>query len=409
MSNSFAISQTGLQGVETEMQAVSNNLANASTTGYKSEDVDFATLLGEFIDGNALGGGVVQTAVNTDFSEGSVVQSNSPTDLAIQGNGFFILKDSSGMVDYARDGHMTVGSNGTLLAYNGQSVMGFGVNAAGTANGVLAPIVIPQAELAPTASANVAVAGNLDAGSVPIAGAINPSNPSTYNASQSVQVYDSLGNAHTFTVFLQNAGPVAGGNDQWNWAVTLDGSTTGLTNNTGSFQFNSAGAIVSGSVPANPVDATVAGAKPLALNLNFAQLTQFGSGNSLSATADGNAVGLPGSVQVSNTGLVSVAYSNGQSVNVAQVALATFPAQEGLLLGNDGVYQQTEASGAPVIGVPGSGSAGSIQAGALENSNVDVTSQLVNLVTLQNNFQANAKALQTEGNIENTLFSLSIA
>src|SRR5208337_5558425 len=125
---------------------------------------------------------------------GAIVQSNSPTDLAIQGNGFFILQESSGNFDYARNGSMTVGNDGSLLAFNGAKVMGFGVNASGTAGGVLAPIVIPQTVLAPTASTQTQITGNLDAGSPVMSGAINPSDSSTFSGSVSVQVFDSLGN-----------------------------------------------------------------------------------------------------------------------------------------------------------------------------------------------------------------------
>jgi flagellar hook protein FlgE len=408
MSDSLSVTQTGLQGVETAMQAVSDNLANSNTTGFKDETAEFATLLGEFVNGGALGGGIEQNGIARDFSQGSVVQSNSPTDLAIQGDGFFVLQESSGSVDYARNGHMVVGNDGSLLAFNGAKVMGYSVDAAGNPGGVLAPIVIPQTMLAPTASAKASITGNLDAGSPVISAPINPSDATTYNSSVSVQAFDSLGNSHVLTLFFQNAGPTTGNppNEQWNWSATLDGSAAGLANNTGSFQFNSAGAIVAGGVPANPLTATVAGAAPLSLGLNFGQLTQFGAASSLTGIADGNAVGLPVGVQVGGNGLVSVSYSNGQTVKVAQVAIATFSSDQGLALGAGGTYQQTQASGVPTVATPGAGGAGVIRPSSLENSNVDTTGQLVSLVVLQRNFQANAKALQTEDNILGTLIQL---
>jgi flagellar hook protein FlgE len=405
MANSLSVTQTGLQGVETAMQAVSDNLANSDTTGFKSETAEFDTLLGEFIDGNALGGGIENNGIARDFSQGAIVQTNSPTDLAIQGDGFFVLQESSGAQDYTRNGHMTVSNTGSLLAFNGAEVMGYAVNAAGVATGVLQPIVIPQNTLAPTASGKVAVTGNLDASSSVISGAIDPANASTYNASLNVQVFDSLGNSHVVTFFFQNAGP-SGGNEQWNWLATVDGSTTGVANNTGSFQFNNSGVIASGGVPGSALTATISGAAPLSLGLNFGQLTQFGSANAVTGNADGNSAGRPVGVQVDNNGLVSVSYSNGQSVNVGQVAIATFASEQELALGAGGTYAQTISSGVPTITTPGAGSAGSIRASSLESSNVDVTSQLVSLVVLQRNFQANAKALQTEDNILGTVVQL---
>jgi flagellar hook protein FlgE len=396
--DSLSITQTGLQGVENAMQAVSDNLANEETVGFKAEQVDFGTLLGDYIAGNQLGGGVIADAVTRDFSQGAIVQSNSPTDLAIQGNGFFVFQDSSGNLTFSRNGQMTIGNNGDLLSFNGSQVMGYPVSANGTAGGVLAPIVIPQGILAPIASSKVTMSGNLNGSSPVITGAINPADPTTYDTSVSVQVFDSLGNSHVLTFYLQNAGP-SGGTENWNWLATLDGSTTGLANNTGTIGFNSSGQVVSGGLPASPLTATVSGAAPLSLSLDFSAFTQYGAPTSTSATADGNAPGRPSGVQVDSKGIVSVTYSNGRIVNVAQVAIATFTAQQGLALSSGGVYQQTATSGPPTIGTAGAGSAGSIQPSSLENSNVDLTSQLVALVLLQRSFEANAKALQTQDNI----------
>jgi len=404
--NALTLTETGLQGVEVAMQAVSDNLANAQTIGFHSESADFATLLGEFIAGNALGGGVTATGITRDLSEGAITQTNSPTDMAIQGNGYFVLTDSSGAQSYTRDGQTQVSVNGDLVGFNGDTIMGYSVNAAGQSSGVLAPIVIPQGVLAPTASTKTTISGNLNASSPVIAGPINPANPATYSASVSVQVYDGLGNSHVLTYYFQNSGagvaPVA---ENWNWTATLDGSVAGLANNNGTIGFDVNGAIVSGAVPALPLTAVIPGAANLSLNLDFSGLTQFAGGTAASGSADGNAVGRPEGVQIGNNGIVAVSYSNGQTVNVAQVAIATFPSEQNLQLGN-GVFTATSASGPATISAPGSGSAGTIQANALENSNVDTTSQLVNLVVLQRNYQANAKALQTEDSILGTIMQI---
>ncbi len=404
--SSLTVTETGLQGVETAMQAVSDNLANAQTTGFHSESADFATLLGEFVAGNALGGGVTTTGITRDLSEGAITQTNSPTDMAIQGNGYFVLSDASGALSYTRDGQTQVSSNGTLVGFNGDSVMGYSVNAAGVSSGVLGPIAIPQGVLAPTASTQTTVSGNLDASTPVIAGAINPANPATYSTSVSVQVYDSLGNSHVLTYYYQNAGvgvaPVA---ETWNWTATLDGSAVGLANNSGVIGFDNTGAIVAGAKPALPLTAAIAGAANLSLNLDFSGLTQYAGGTAATGSADGNAVGRPEGVQIGDNGGVSISYSNGQTVNVAQVAVATFPSEQGLQLGN-GVFNATANSGVATISTAGSGAAGTIQANALESSNVDTTSQLVNLVVLQRNYQANAKALQTEDSILGTIIGI---
>jgi flagellar hook protein FlgE len=407
--DSLSIVQTGLQSVETAMQAVSNNLSNAETTGYQAESVDFGTLLGEYVAGSPLGGGVAVTGITRDFSQGAIVQSNSPTDLAIQGNGFFVFQDSSGNITYSRNGAFNVGPTGQLTAFNGSAVMGYTVNAAGQAGGVLGPITIPQGVLAPTATANTSLSGNLNASSPTISNTtINPANPSTYSSSVSVQAYDSLGNPHVLTFYFQNTGPSTGTppTEQWNWTATLDGSQTGLAGASGTLSFNSAGALVGGGIPAVPLTAPAAGAANLSINLNFSALTQFAGETAATGTADGNAVGRPVGIQVNDSGLITESYSNGQTINIAQVAVATFPSDQGLQLTNGGVYQESSTSGQPTIATAGAGAAGTIQSSSLESSNVDTTSQLVQLVVLQQNFQSNAKALQTEENIMGTLMQI---
>jgi flagellar hook protein FlgE len=405
--DSLNVTQTGLQGIETAMQAVSDNLANAQTTGFQSESVNFETLLGEFVAGNALGGGVSANGVSRDFAQGGITQANSATDMAIQGNGFFVLQDSSGAQTFSRNGQVVQGADGTLLGFNGFQLMGYSVGSNGSPNGTLAPILIPQGALAPSASTTSSLSGNLDATSPVISGAINPADSTTYSTSVSVQVHDSLGNSHVMTLYFQNAGPgVAPAAENWNWTATLDGSATGLTNNSGTVGFDTNGKIVSGALPGSALTATIAGAANLSLDLNFSGLTQFASGSAATGTADGNAVGRPQGVSIDNNGVVAVSYTNGQTVKIAQVAVATFSNVQGLQLGNAGAYVQTAASGQPTIATANSGSAGSIRPNALENSNVDTTSQLVNLVVLQRSYQASAKALQTQDSILGTLMQI---
>jgi len=405
--DSFSITQTGLQGIETAMQAVSDNLANAQTNGFQAESVDFGALLGEFVAGSALGGGTAVGGISRDFSEGAITQVNSPTDMAIQGNGFFVLQDSSGVQSFTRNGQVSENSAGALVGFNGAELMGYPVNSAGVAGAVLSPIMIPQGVLSPSASSKTSISGNLDATSPVITGAINPANPSTYSTSVSVQVYDSLGNAHVLTYYFQNAGTgTAPAAENWNWSATLDGSATGLTNNSGTVGFDTNGNIVSGALPGSALTATISGAANLSVNVDFSGLTQFAGGTAATGTADGNAIGRPQGVSINSNGIVSVSYTNGQNVNVAQVAVATFAAQQGLQLNSEGTYSQTGTSGTPTISGPNAGAAGSIVSSALENSNVDTTNQLVNLVVLQRSYQADAKALQTQDSILGTLMQI---
>jgi len=410
--SSFSITETGLSAVETALSTVSDNLANADTVGFKSQSADFETLLGQNIGDNALGGGVAVSGASTDFTEGALNQTGQPLDMAIQGDGFFIYQTSAGQQVYSRNGQLTIGPKGTLLGPNGDELLGYTVQSNGSL-GTVGPIQIPQTLLAPAASATVSLAGNVNASDtvIPTTTAINPADPTTYDYSASVTVYDSLGNAHELTFYFQNNGPDPNhaGDVLWSWMATLDGSTTGLSNNAGTFDFNSSGAMVIGAKPANALTATLTnGASPLSLSLNFGNITQYASGDSVSGTADGNAAAGPISSQIDPQGQISVTYSNGQTVQVGQVALATFVSNSGLELTNGGMYQATPSAGAIAISLPGAGAAGTISNGALEQSNVSVSDQLVNLVVLQNIYGANAKALQTEDNVESTVINMPI-
>jgi flagellar hook protein FlgE len=295
-----------------------------------------------------------------------------------------------------------------LQAFNGAQLMGYGIGTSGVTGGVLAPITIPQGVLAPTASTKSSLTGNLDASDPVISGPINPSDPTTYSASVSTQVFDSLGNAHVLTYFFQNAGPATppATGETWNWTATLDGSSTGLTGNSGTLGFDTSGNLVTGGIPTAPLTATPSGAAPLSLNLDFTALTQFSSTTAITGTTDGNASGGPLGVQVDSNGVISVSYSNGRTINIAQVAIATFASDQGLARADGGVYQATTTSGPPTIATAGAGSSGVIRPSALESSNVDTTSQLISLVVLQRSFQANSKALQTQDNILGSVLQL---
>jgi flagellar hook protein FlgE len=402
--SSLSISETGLDAVDAALGAVSDNLANAQTIGFKDESVEFETLLGEMVGENDLGGGVTTVGVNRDFSEGALVQSNSPLDMALQGNGFFVFQGADGQLVYSRNGQITEAADGTLVGSDGSALMGFTLDAAGNPGGTLGTLQIPAGLNPPAASTKASVSGNLDAGASTIAvgTTINPSDPATYSSSASAQVYDSLGNSHVVTFYYQNNG--AG---SWTWLATVDGSTAGVAGNTGTVVFNAQGQITSGAA-AGPLAFTPAGATAESIALNFSGLTQFASQTALSGSADGCTAGTALGVQVDDNGIVSVTYSNGQTVAVGQVVVAEFPSAQGLELTNGGVFTETTASGVPVIGTPGANGSELIRPSTLEQSNVNTASELVNLVTLERAYEANAKALETANNTESYLEQLPI-
>jgi flagellar hook protein FlgE len=407
----FNTTQTGLQAIVQALQTSSDNLANAQTIGYKAETPIFETLLGNQIGSQTVGGGAAVVGIERNFSEGSLLQTGVGTNLAIEGDGFFIYQTASGQQLFSRNGQVTVGSDGSLVGPGGFQLMGFGVDAAGNPLGVLQPLMVPTAMIPPTASTKVGMQGNLDSSSPVLSGAINPSDPTTYSYASSVTVYDSLGNSHVVTFFFQNAGPDPAnpGDELWKWMATVDGGTTGLTNNTGSFDFDSAGNLVLGGVPATPLGAALTnGAAPLSLSLDFTQLTQFGSASVVTGTADGNSAASPSSVSINSDGLVTVTFNNGMTRDVGIVALATFTSNQGLQLGQAGMFEYTASAGQATAAIPGAGASGKLRAGSLEESNVDTATELVNLVILQNAYGANAKALQVEDAMASTITNIQI-
>jgi len=401
--SSINISETGLKAYQTALGVVADNLANAGTTGFKSESPIFETLLGETLGGSSVGGGVLASGVERDFSEGSIIQSNNPLAMAINGNGFFVYQ-LNGETVYSRNGDVSIDGAGNLVGPGGALLMGFPLNAAGLPAGALQPIVVPSALNAPSATTKTSFSGNLDASSpVIVSGTpIDPSNPATFSSSGSVRVFDSLGNSHIVTFYFQN-----NGSGQWSWLATFDGSAAGLGGNTGNFQFNSSGQIVSGATPP-PFTAAPPGAGPLSIAFDFSQITQFAAQNSFSGNPDGHAAGTVTGIQTDANGVVSLKFSNGETVAIAQVALAEFSGQQSLQMAPGGFFQETTGSGPAAIGVPGAGGAGTISPSAIEESNVSTSDQLVNLVTFERFYEANAKALQTSNNTEAYLENLPL-
>ncbi|MGH7905858.1 MAG: flagellar hook protein FlgE, partial [Candidatus Binataceae bacterium] len=360
----YSTTETGLLAITQALQTSSDNLANSQTDGYKSELPIFETLLGNNIGADQVGGGAAVTGIQRNFAEGSINQTGISTDLAIQGDGFFIYQNSGGAQLYSRNGQITADQNGFLSGPGGQELMGFGVDAAGNAQGVLGPLSVSAGLIQPAASTKVALTGNLDASDPVLTGTIDPTKPATYNYSTSVPVYDSLGNSHVLTYFFQNAGPDSGnpGDELWKWTATLDGTTTGLANNTGTLDFDSTGKLVIGGTPASSLTATLTdGAASLKLGLNFTALTQYASTDLISGIADGNSPGQPSGVQIDATGLVSITYSNGIVKNAGRVAIATFASDQGLQLAQGGMFLAGAAAGQATVGIPGAGTAGQLQ------------------------------------------------
>lgn len=425
----FSAMYAGVSGLDAESSAlgvIGNNLSNSSTVGFKESREEFDTVLGAAAGTEgAVGGGVEMTSAQQIFSEGSLVNTGLPTDVALSGDGFFVVNGSVGGMSgdfYTRDGQTSLNSNGTLVNPDGLAFEGYAANPDGTFSTTLAPIQVSTSALAPKTTTAMSITANLNSADTPPAVAWNAQNPGTSsNFSTSMQVYDSLGNAHTVNVYFANQG-----NGSWTYHVLAPGSdvaggTAGQNSEiaTGTLTFNSSGALQSNTVTAGGT-VSFNGATPnQALTFNFGSpiagggtgtdgITQYGSPDTISTQSqDGYASGSLTGVTIDANGTVQGSYTNGQTLAVAQMGIAKFPSNTGLGQMGQNLWNATPDSGIPAVGTAGTGGRGSLVAGSLEGSNVDMSAQFVDLIAQQSGFQADSKTITTADQMLQTLMQIT--
>lgn len=394
--SSFSIPLTGLEASSTALNTIANNLSNMSTTAFKSQNVTFSDLfyqqVGSTGSGDPLqvGAGTQIASTETDFSQGSIDETGNATDVALNGNGFFVVQNG-GTTEYTRDGNFTLSADGSLTTQAGQQVMGYPVvDGAVDTNAPLSGIQIPVGQVEqPAATSSFGLTANLDASAA--AGTQVPAQ---------ITVYDSLGVSHVATVdFTSNGG------GSWNYSISLPaGDATGGNNLTGTLQFDANGNLTApaGNVTGIGFTGLSDGASNLALSWNLygsnnqPTITQVSSASAVSATTqNGYASGEYNGFTIDSNGVVSAEFSNGQTTPVGQLALASITNQQGLTISAGNNYQTTLASGAASIGVAGSAGLGTMEDEALEQSNVDISTQFSDLIVAQQAFEASSKAITT--------------
>jgi flagellar hook protein FlgE len=405
---SFDIALSGLTAASSDLDVTANNVANADTVGFKGSRAEFADVFAAGavnLNTSPVGEGVRLSTTAQQFTQGNISTSGSNLDLAISGDGFFTLQDPSSGVVYTRNGQFSEDKNGNVVTATGQALQVYPPTSTGGFNtGALSDLNLQTAQSTPLATSAGTVILNLPAGStVPTGGPFNPTNPATYNQSTSTTVYDSLGNSFPATFFFtQTATP-----GLWNVNMTVNGTLLPTTN---TLQFSNTGAV---TVPVGgalnfPGFTPPDGAAPMAMNFNFGQSTQFGGDFGVtSIVQNGFATGQLSTVSIDPTGVVSAVYTNGRSTQLGQLALANFPNPQGLKQLGDTNWAETFSSGTTVAGTAGSAGFGSIQSGALEASNVDLTTQLVNMITAQRAFQANAQVITTANQLSQTVINIT--
>ncbi|MGE5470024.1 MAG: flagellar hook protein FlgE [Bacteroidota bacterium] len=405
--------QQGLSGLNASSKALDvagNNIANASTVGFKSSATHFADVYGASLQGGGgsqIGIGTTLGAVMQQYSQGNITATNNPLDIAINGTGFYGMSQN-GTVSYTRNGQFHLDKDGFIINDQGRKLLGVLADSTGAI-----PQQPPTDQLkvnfvtgTPNPTSTAAVTANLDSRQDVPTLAFSTANQNTYNSSTAMNVYDSLGNPHTLTYYFVKAAPT-GTTSNWSLYTTLDG---GAASGPAALQFSASGTLVTPASPSTlpmsfPV--TSGAVTPLAFTVNVANMTQFGSPfavNDLSQNgfAPGNLAG----VSVSKDGIVQARYDNGQTRDIGQVALFNFRNPNGLASIGNNQWSETADSGQPTPGNPNTGIFGVLQASAVEESNVDLTAELVNLIVQQRNYQASAQSIKTQDQVMQTLVNI---
>lgn len=404
---SFPIALSGLNAASADLGVTANNIANANTSGFKSSRAEFGDVFGATAYGvarTASGQGVRLQQIASQFKQGNVNYTDNTLDLAINGEGFFTVKSDKGLA-YTRAGAFGADRDGYVANSAGQKLQVYAPSASGTGfdTANVSDLRLSSGDNPPRASSALEVQANLPANdAAPTTMPFNAADPTSYNHTTSVTVYDSLGATHTANLYFVKGATA----NNWDLNVTIDGTAAGAAT---PVTFSDGGVL---TAPANgsitlPAVTLANGAAPLSATLNLDSTTQYGDRFSVSRlTQDGFTTGRLTGLEVTAEGIVQGRYSNGQATALGKVAVATFTNPQGLQKLGDTAFGETYTSGPALRGEAGSGSLGAIQSGALESSNVDLTAQLVNMITAQRNFQANAQMIQTSDQITQTIINI---
>jgi flagellar hook protein FlgE len=418
---SFQQGLSGLNATSKSLEVIGNNIANSNTFGAKSARAEFADVYASALNGagtNAVGIGVRIAAVSQQFTQGNITTTENPMDLAVNGAGFFQVTDGVNPTMYTRNGQFKIDREGFIVNNEGLQLMGYPADAQGLIQpGMARSLQLPTAGINPNATTEIAMEMNLDSRAgvtAPASGAqIDFTDPSTYNNATSVTVYDQRGQDVALTYYFQKS---AG--DTWNVFVTANGTpingTAAAPLPSTTVTFGPSGAAP--TAPVGPVSIDIPtttnaqGGQTLpitGIQLDLGGTTQFGAAFGVTnLTQDGYAPGQLTGINMEGNGIIMARYSNGQSRPAGQIELANFRNPQGLSPMGGNLWTRSYASGDPIVGVPSEGNMGTLTAGALEESNVDLTGELVNMITAQRVYQANAQTIKTMDQVMQTLVNL---
>jgi len=408
---SFSTALSGLNAESEALSVISNNLANLNTVAFKSQRPDFQDLfyqqIGSSGDGDPVQVGVGATvgSISSNFTQGSIESTGVPTDVAIQGNGLFV-ENNNGLVEYTRAGDFSVGADGQLMTSDGGQVMGYAaVDGVVSPSQTLGPLAIAAGQISPpNPTTNVQIAMNLDSAAGVGATFSTP-----------VTVIDAQGNSHVLTYNFTNTAA-----NTWTYQITIPAADVGATGNpvsiaAGTLKFNGSGVLQTPTTNVTGIDITgfADGASDLTFNWdlydssNNPLVTQVATPSAASSTQqDGYSSGTLTSFNIQADGTIQGIFSNGQTLALGQIALASFPNVQGLVRNGSNNYLASLASGAANVGAPGTGGRGNISGGSLEQSNVDIATEFANLILAERGYQANAKTVTTFDEVTQTAINM---
>jgi len=408
---SFQQGLSGLAAAAKNLDVIGNNVANANTVGFKGSAAQFGDVFAASVSGADSGGstqvgiGTTVNAVLPQFGQGNITVSQNPLDLAINGQGFFRISEN-GAISYTRNGQFSLNKDGYVVNPSGRFLTGYMADSSGViTTSTLSNLQLSAADLPPLASTKADFIVNLDArAGTLVPASFNLSDSTTYNSSSSSSFFDGLGNKHTLNVFFLKSAA-----NTWQVYASSDGTQIGA-GAVGTLNFNTDGTINTGSttLPFNlSIPVTTGAPTPMAVALGLTNSTQFGSSFGVNQiTQDGFASGKLSGYTVASDGIITSSYTNGQTRKQGQVVLASFTNQEGLASLGQNSYGETSSSGSPLIGTPNSGRFGVVQSGAVEESGVDLTAELVKMITAQRVYQANAQTIKTQDEVLQTMVNM---
>jgi flagellar hook protein FlgE len=415
---------SGLSAASKNLEVIGNNVANSNTYGEKSSRTEFADMYAGAMTGTAgnniqAGIGVQVATVAQQFNQGNITPTGNPLDLAINGNGFFQTQDASNQTQYTRNGQFKVSNEGNIINDQGNKLLGYPADASGSiVQGAAKPLQLPTGGIDPQQTTRSTIEFNLDARAAvttPASGpAIDFTDQKTYNNATSVTMFDAKGQDVAVSYYFQKTGT-----DTFDVYATANGQTVGGTpgapapisslqySTDGSTLISPAGGKINLDIPASTNAAGAATLPITGIALDVSGATEFGSNFGVTnMMQDGYTAGQLTGVSVDNAGKLIAQYSNGQTKAAGQVELATFRNVQGLTAIGGNAWKQSSASGTPTVGVAGDGNLGVLNSGSLEESNVDLTAELVAMITAQRDYQANAQTIKTMDQAMQTLVNL---